>query len=1157
MNQSSNPMQSEVNRIVDDYLASLTAGECPDIDVLCDQHASLQPHLREQLEAAHKARVARHKAEHAPISDLSDNWLLEAEGDVYPSTGRVVNEYELDEPLGAGGFGMVYAATHARSGERVAIKMLRPEYARDPEVVARLQAEADIASSIRDEHIVEVFKAAQYRGQPYIVMRLVDGIDLQRFSRSTPLPPTAAAEIMRHVARACQVAHANDIVHRDIKPSNILIENETRKPLITDFGLARRHVATEVLTASHQQLGTLHYMPPEQADRRLGPIGPAADIHAIGATLYFLLTGRPPFPREPGASPEATLHELIWEEPLAISPEVPKDLRTICRKCLEKMPVDRYASAADLADDLDKFVVGQPISNRLPGPRRRIHRLFQRRPALAITLCTLFLSIIAGSVVSLSYALEARENRGLVKEAEDDALRASKEAEAAQTGQLRQAYAADMRDARIALASGEIVRAARFLAKYEQPSAVDPRGFEWHYLHRMCTAPSPIEFISTNVEWNRISFDATGERLAAIDREGTLVVWDLATTQEVYRITGETHSASFGADGEFLVLLNASDAAGRIDVHKASDGEHLHTFRAGRITTSIAVPPSRSQLLTGHASGELMLWDIPSGEQRLNITAKLKRGISGPSLDIQHGPVFDVAFSPDGEYFATGLADGTVQVWNLAQRSIVSRGPQERQHVGPVTGVTFSPDGRRVASQSFGEYVHAAQNFLIGELLVWDRDNGELHCSIIPHLSQIHTRAAPVIITDDDNIIPFGQLRPAFSSDGLRVFSTGPRFVQAWNASTGDPDGAYTGHDGPVLGVAVSPDGKSVAALGANRSVRVWPVNGDPASRTIASHRWGLRNLDLSPDGTKIAVVCEAAAGELIGPELPRPHPRTASRCVRVWDTSQGKSLYRSGNLDTHFEQPIFDSVGEAVFCGTSKINLDSQVISPTLDSALLKDFNAAEIRRSRDGSWAVVVSITPPALYLVRTGGDQLVTPLEGHSGAVSTVAISYDDRWIATGGLDSTICIWSSHNGSLVQCLSGHESELTALAFSPDGLRLATADMGRRIRVWELSSETPSLLLQGHDREISGLAFSPNGRRLASSAGLLRINSQKSGEVLLWDTETGMLLLELGAGESHVYGGVVFSPDGRRIYATASPLKELAPARIVAWVAELPNTE
>jgi serine/threonine-protein kinase len=295
--------------------------------------------------------------------------------------------YEVEAVLGRGGMGVVYKARHPRLNRAVALKMLLAGPYAGPGELERFLREAETVAGLRHANIVQVHEAGDVDGRPYFTMEFVEGGSLAQQLVSTPQPARQAAALVAAVAEAVHAAHQRGIVHRDLKPGNILLTADGT-PKLTDFGLARRLEDAAGLTQSGAPLGTPSYMAPEQAEGRSREVGPAADTYALGAILYELLTGRPPFRAETAAE---TLRQVVSQEPVPpsrLNAAVPRDLETICLKCLEKDPQRRYASAAALAEDLHRFQRNEPIRARPVGPLERVLRWARRRPSAAALAAT-------------------------------------------------------------------------------------------------------------------------------------------------------------------------------------------------------------------------------------------------------------------------------------------------------------------------------------------------------------------------------------------------------------------------------------------------------------------------------------------------------------------------------------------------------------------------------------------------------------------------------------------------------------------------------------------------------------------------------------------------------------------------------------------------
>lgn len=326
-----------------------------------------------------------------------------------------IDGYRVEGVLGRGGVGVVYAATHIGLKRRVAIKMLLAgDFASAPDK-ARLRREAEAIAALRHENIVQIFDFGEHEQRPYFTMEFVEGGDLTKALDRAPLPARRAATLVATLARAVATAHQSGIVHRDIKPGNVLLTREGT-PKITDFGLARRLDSDPLMTVTGARVGTPSYMAPEQAAGAKEALCPPVDIYALGAMLYELLVGRPPFRAESTAETQRQVITLEPVPPTRLNPRVPRDLETICLKCLRKTPAQRYASALALAEDLDRFMRGDPITARRVSQLERAARWARRRPAGAALIVTgAALLVLAVVAISREITLETQQKRELSK----------------------------------------------------------------------------------------------------------------------------------------------------------------------------------------------------------------------------------------------------------------------------------------------------------------------------------------------------------------------------------------------------------------------------------------------------------------------------------------------------------------------------------------------------------------------------------------------------------------------------------------------------------------------------------------------------------------------------------------------------------------------
>jgi len=387
------PENQDALNLLDDYLVRLQAGQSPDRAALLEKC----PELASALDCLDALEAL------APPPPPDDTGGDHDTLDVEPALGdlpRPFGQYELLSEIGRGGMGVVYKARQKALDRTVAIKMILASHLASPEHVRRFHVEAKAAARMQHSNIVHIHEVGQLHGHYYFAMEYVEGNSLAQRIAQSQLDVDMAVRLVAAIARAVDHLHQHNIIHRDLKPSNILLDAEEH-PYLTDFGLAKVFEPGSETTATGVIAGTPSYMAPEQAAGQSGKVGPAADIYSLGAILYELLTGRPPFREE---NPLDTLMQVISREPnlpRQWNPKIPRGLELICLKCLAKSPGDRYASAAAVADDLERFARGEALEVRPPNLGQRLWSWTRRQPALALRLGALVLLYIVATTNSL------------------------------------------------------------------------------------------------------------------------------------------------------------------------------------------------------------------------------------------------------------------------------------------------------------------------------------------------------------------------------------------------------------------------------------------------------------------------------------------------------------------------------------------------------------------------------------------------------------------------------------------------------------------------------------------------------------------------------------------------------------------------------------
>jgi WD40 repeat protein len=973
-----------------------------------------------------------------------------------------LDSYHIRRVLGQGRFGIVYEASDELN-RLVALKVLKPELAASDRERLRFAHEARKAAAVKHDHIVTIHHVGHTPAfpLPYLVMEYVDGEPLShRLERQGELQAKEAARIVQQVALALAAAHERGLVHRDIKPSNILLEAGSGRAKLTDFGLARAPDAGGGSTSqSGRMVGSPAYMSPEQI---VTPrhIDGRSDIYSLGVVLYELLTGERPFR---GAA-HLLVQQVVHEEPRPprkLNDHIPRDLETICQKAMAKFPARRYATACELADDVRRFLNGQPIQARPVGQLERLWRWSKRNLVVASLTAAVFvlLAAVAG-VASLGYLREA-EQRTAAEAAESSAKSEAKRAQMAEQEMRRQWYAASINAMHQAWDSGQVLRLRALLAETE---AYPDRSFEWYYWARLCHLELHT-FIGHRALVSAVSWSPDGKLLATGSDDGTAKVWELAVGRELLTLQGHTSAVrcvSWSPDGKRLATGSADGTA---KVWQAASGRELLTFRGHRHEVwSVSWSPDGKRLVSGSRDGRAKVWDAAGGRELFTLKGHT------------FFEVAPVSWSPDGKRLAMGSGDGTATVWEAAGgRELLTL----KGHLSEVASVSWSPDGKRLATGSRD-----------GTAKVWEISAGRGLLTLKGHLSEVYS--------------------VSWAPDGKRLI-TGSKdgTAKVWDAARGQELFTLKGHTSRVRSVSWSPDGKLLATGSVDGTAKVWDAGGESEPFTFKGHMSEVRSVSWSPDGKRLATgsddgtakVWETAAGrELLtlqghtsalrsvswSPDGKRLATGSVDGTAKLWEITTGRQLLTlQGRTSIEVWSVSWSPDGKRLATGSDDGTVkvweaagDSEPLTLHCHSGRIPS-----VSWSPDGKRLATGSVDGTAKLWEITTGRELLT-LQGHTNAVRCVSWSPDGKRLATGSVDGTAKVWEIAAGRELLTLQSYTSEVSSVSWSPNGKRLATGSEDGTAKVWEIAAGRELLTLQGHTSALRSVSWSPDGKRLATGS-------------------------------------------------------------------------
>jgi WD40 repeat protein len=1079
--------ESRLSELTVRWRAERRSGRIVTAEELCADCPDLRADLEDRLRALESLEAVPGSSENLETTqkvgcappDAADPALLPA-----------VPGYEVLGELGCGAMGVVYKARQINLNRVVALKMILAGARSGPVARARFRAEAEAVALLQHPNIVQVHQVGECPGGagptcPFLVLEYCSGGSLAALLKVAPPPPRRAAALAETLARAVQYAHDRGVVHRDLKPGNILLTADGA-PKVADFGLAKRLDADGGPTRSSTVLGTPAYMPPEQAAGDAKHVGPAADVYALGAILYELLAGRPPFK---GISWLSTIELVRSEEPIPprrLRPGVPRDLETICLKCLRKEPRSRYASAAALAEDLRRFQAGEPIAARPVGRAERVWRWCRRRPTAAALAALAAAAVLTVLGVAFWYTAKLGEANGRAEAARTEA------------------------DAARALAASREYYAR--LNRVREQGARPAPGWTWAALDELAAA-ARLDTPARRPTELRAEAAAC---LAAVDLREAGGVADDCTP----------HRLAYGPDGRVLALgrqkafaflgctVRLVDPVGcgadRLLCFAPSyQWQTAHGAQDG--VKSVAFSPDGRFLVVGARSGRLHRWDL---------TREGPAAFSWAGHEDEAGAL---AFSPDGRYLYS-RSEKDVKRWDVAAPD---RPPAQFARAG-IDGLAVYPVTGEVVCTAAGQ-VHFLNPADLtptrdpvgrsGHVFGFSPDGRTVVLADGRSLLLLECATGQVVRTfrgPDEEAAHDGRIDDAaFSPDGglLASSSEETHDVRVWETAGGRLVAALPFGGGPVR-VAFRPDGRTLAVLADDRT-HLYEISAPAVQTATAWQPHPVRAVALSPDAHTLACLAECGVvdqGDLTTWPAAGPTPGSAPRSAASWRVRfhggcqrPGVAFHPDGGLAcTGWTDVPLRGFGDAADA-LPEANVYALQFDPDgrLWTAAGSEVRAWELPACREaahwsnalagplsglgGVWAVA----PGRGRVVVGGRDGAARLLDAADGAgravwplspapIHCAALNADETLAAFGTSRGEVHVLRLPGGEVAAALHAHQDAVEAVAFAR-GL-LATGSRDRTVRLWKCADgELEELITLRMPGPVAGLALAADGATLA----------------------------------------------------------------------------